>query len=255
MNKLIQMQTLYSIFEARTGIGHLPFTLDEFKKFMNESIIGLKYDDVDVWEDMRKKFETKYPHYLWKVFTSLCESYLSLKNVSLEEFYSSFQNIPIDRVQRILGAGSNGVVLKMGNDKVIKLFYGDHIKTCDEPFLRYCLTHKSSVFPKVYKIGKNWCIMELLKPYTDKCKLYMKVLDHSNIEGKTLFLHMVDSNYNFDKIDISKFNDIQKEVFFWCKQIAEEMKNINSKYIYFPGDLVLNNIGERDNGEIIFFDV
>ena len=250
------MKSLYSyLCEARESIGKLPFGLDEFKIFMTLCIIDAQYDDAEIWDVIRKKFETKYPANLWRTFTSMCECYFELKDVSLEEFYKSFENIPVDRVKRVLGAGSNGVVLKVDKDKAIKIFYGDHIKTCDEPFIRYCYKHDSSVFPKVYKIGKNWCLIELLKTHTDKCRLYMHTLDKSKVGGKTLFCHLMDNKYQFDKIDISEFSDIQKEVFFWCKEIAAEMDAINSKYIVFPGDLVLNNIGERDNGEIIFFDI
>ena len=250
------MKSLYLyVMEAREVVGKLPFSLEDFKSFMTTCIIDMAYDDADIWRDMRAQFEKVYPKSLWKTFTSMCECYFDLKNVSLDEFYKSFENIPIDRVKRVLGAGSNGVALKTANDKVIKIFYGDHIKSCDEPFIKYCYAHKSHVFPKVYKIGKNWCIMELLKTHTDKCRLYIDVLDKQKINGKTLMSLIMDKKYNFDEVDTSSFTDIQKEVFFWCKDVAEEMIAMNSKCIGFPGDLVLNNIGERDNGEIIFFDI
>lgn len=83
----------------------------------------------------------------------------------------------------------------------------------------------------------------------------MDTLDKSTVNGKTLFSLLIDKKYKFDKINIEEFTDIQKEVFDWCHQVAQEMKDINSSYISFPGDLVLNNIGERANGEIVFFDI
>lgn len=250
------MKNLYSyLIEAKEIVGALPFSLEEFKIFMTDSIINMGYDDVEIWGKLKDKFISKYSEKLWKIFTALCEMYLELNNTSIEEFYKSFENIPIKRVESVLGAGSNGVALQISSDKIVKIFYGDSIKKCDEPFIRYCYKHDSKVFPKVYKIGKKWCIMELLDTYTDKCKLYMDTLDKSKVEGKTLFNYIMNNKYKFDEIDTSKFTDIQKEVFNWCKMINVEMQNINSSYISFPGDLVLKNIGERKNGEIIFFDI
>lgn len=250
------MKNLYSyILEARETIEVLPFSLEEFKTFMTDSIIDMGYDDAEIWDILKDKFIEKYPEKLWKVFTAICEMYLELHDVSIEEFYKGFENIPIKRVENVKGAGSNGVALQISDDKIVKIFYGESIKKCDEPFIKYCYKHDSTVFPKVYKIGKKWCIMELLDVYTDKCKLYMDTLDKSKVDGKSLFNYMMDNKYKFDEIDTSKFTDIQKEVFEWCKIVDMEMKNINSSYISFPGDLVLKNIGERKNGEIIFFDI
>lgn len=250
------MKNLYTyLLEARAVVGALPFSLDEFETFISKAIIDCEYDDAEIWSIIKEKFETKYPSKLWKFFTSLCEQYLELQNVSIAEFYASFENIPLARIESVLGAGSNGVALRIGKGKVLKLFYGDHIKRCDEPFIKYCYKVDSTVFPKVYKIGKNWCVMELLQTHTDKCKLYIDTLDKSTVNGKTLFSLLIDKKYKFDKINIEEFTDIQKEVFDWCHQVAQEMKDINSSYISFPGDLVLNNIGERANGEIVFFDV
>lgn len=250
------MEKLYKyLLEARNVIGALPFTLEEFEIFMTKSIIDAEYDDAEIWNVVKEKFTSKYPIKLWRIFTSFCEQYLELQDTSISDFYKSFKNIPIERIERILGAGSNGIALKIGHNKVMKIFYGDHIKRCDEPFIKYCYQHTSTVFPKVYKIGKNWCVMELLNTHTDKCRLYMDTLEDSNINGKSLLSILIDKKYKFDQIDISNFTDIQKEVFDWCRKINNEMKNINSSYISFPGDLVLNNIGERENGEIIFFDI
>ena len=82
----------------------------------------------------------------------------------------------------------------------------------------------------------------------------MHTLDDKS-KGKSLLARIIDKKYDFNAVDTSSFSDIEKEVFTWCKQVSAEMKDMNSTYISFPGDLVLNNIGERDNGEIIFFDI
>lgn len=250
------METLYKyLLESRERLNKMPFSESEFELFMKDAIIDANYDNSKYWKAINDKFKSNYPAKLWNIFTSICEMYLHLKNTTIGEFYNSLKNIPVDRISNVLGAGSNGVVIKMGTDRVLKLFYGEKIKQCDEPFIKWCYKNNSDVFPKVYKIGKNWCVMELLSTHTGKCKLYMNVLDKSNINGKSLYRILSDHKYQFDKIDTTNFTDIQLEVFNWCKQIDAEMKMMDSRYIQFPGDLVINNIGERKDGKIIFFDI
>lgn len=246
------MKTLLQyINEARATIGELPFEYELFEKFIQDAIIDAKYDDSEYWGAMKTKV-TGYHKDIWKWFYSWCESYLYMKDIPLLNFYNAMKQIPLDRFNRVLGAGSNGIVLDMDGDKVIKIFYGDTIKLIDKPFIEYCYKHNSKVFPKVYKIGKNWCIMEKLNVRTTKCHMYMDIMDNVYINNRSVIMYVCDNN----KLPLfNKLSKNEKEVANWCFAVKKEMENINSKYIKYPGDLVLNNIGERDNGEIVFFDV
>lgn len=236
------------LLEARLTIGELQFNKDLFINFIKNAIIKAEYEDSIYWDEMKSIIENKNPN-IWKIFYTWCESILELQ-ITPEEFYEKIKRIPLDRLNRIIGSGSNGVVLDAG-DKVVKLYYSNHIKNCDKPFYEWCSKHKSKVFPKVYRIGKNWVVMEKLEIGTPKLRKFYHMIDHSYVDGISLY----DWISSDKPIDRSNFTKEELEVVEWGKLCKEEMNNIKSPYIKWPGDLSLNNIGERNNGDIIFFDI
>lgn len=246
------MKSLYVYLnEDREVLKNLPFDLDLFTKFMQDAIINMNYDDSDYWEPVKDLVTAHDPH-IWNIFYSYCESYFEIQSTtSIEEFYNALKNIPLDRYKRVIGAGSSGVILSF-KDKVIKIFHGARIKTNELPFFEWCLKHKSKVFPRVYKIGKNWCTMEKLKTGTPKCIMYMDIINNFPIKNFSLYSDISKGNV---LSDTSKLTKEQLEVYNWCLEVKREMDDMKSKYIKYPGDLALNNIGERDNGEVVFFDV
>lgn len=247
------MKSLYTyITEERMRLKDIPFDLDLFKKFIQDAIIDFNYEDSEYWEPMKISIINKYNTKIWDIFRSYCESYLELQdNTSIEEFYNKFAQIPLDRFNRALGAGSNGVVLSF-HDKIIKIYYGNKIKNTDEPFYKWCLNNDSKVFPKIYKMGKNWCVMELLKTRTPKCIKYMNIIDNFPVKN---FKIISDIAKGKTLEDTSVLTKDQLEVYNWCLTVKKTMDEINNRYISYPGDLVLNNIGERENGDIVFFDI
>ena len=61
------------ILESRDVIGQLPFSLDLFKKFIQDAIIDAEYDNSIYWEPM-EEIVKKYNPSLWNIFYSWCES-------------------------------------------------------------------------------------------------------------------------------------------------------------------------------------
>lgn len=238
------------ILEYRDTIGELPFDLELFNNFMQDAIIDSNYDDSPFWERMKSTVINTYGNKVWRWFYGYCEKYLEIMNqVDIRDFYDSLKQTPLNRLERVLGAGSNGIVIDQG-DRIMKIYYGEHIKNTDEPFIKWCYHNISKVFPKVYKVGKNWCTMEKLKTHTPKCKCYMDIID-----GNGPYNYINDISKGRRLKDTSILSQEQLEVYNWCWEVKNTMDLINSKCIKYPGDLVLNNIGERDNGEIVFFDV
>ena len=250
------MKTLSEyINENRLRVGTLPFTFEQFERFVKECILDNEFDDTLIWDEMKDLIIKKYNEKTWEMFKGWCESVYEFHNgrnskISLKQFYDELSLIPLDRVMRGLGAGSNGVVWEVSKDKVIKLFYNDHIKQQDKIFLEYCLNHQTKVFPEIYKIGDNWVMMEKLKTFTPKLKKWFEYIDDKKFEGKTIYDWTIEKN-----VDESIFDDFGKDVYKWCKMCQEEFKHINSPYVTWPGDLFLKNCGERNNGDIVFFDI
>ena len=148
------------------------------------------------------------------------------------------------------GIGQNSTVEDIGGGKVKKTYNLDHIKYCDLPFVKYCFKHKSKVFPIVYEYGDNWVILEKLKLNTPEIKKWFKYLDDIKYEGKSIYEWTKEKN-----VDEKIFDEYGLKVYHWCKQCQKEMKEMNSPYISWPGDLVINNVGQRKNGDIVFFDI
>lgn len=250
------MKSLISyIKESRLRIGRLPFSFEDFKEFITKCILDNEFDDAPIWNKIKNSIIQSYNEMTWNMFKGWCESVYEFhggrnSKISLEQLYDELSQIPLDRVTRGLGAGSNGVVWEIDKDKVIKLFYGDHIKQQDKIFIDYCYKHPSKVFPRIYKIGDNWVVMEKLKTFTPKLKKWFEYIDDKKFGGKTIYQWV-----NEKGVDINIFDDFGKDVYNWCIECKEEMKNIKSSYVSWPGDLFIKNCGERDNGEIVFFDV
>lgn len=238
------------ILEERARVGTLLIPIELFEPFIKDAILDWCYDDSEWWEPMEQLVTKNYGEKVWNWFHSWCECYREIKDkVTIEEFYQSLKKVPLDRFNRVLGAGSYGVVLDLDSDKVIKIFYKNEIPSEEGSFIKWCHKNNSKVFPKIYKIGKNWCVMEKLNIRTKKCCDYMKVIN-SKPNGYSFM-----RDIGVKKPDFSKFDDLQKEVYDWCFRAYSEMKDSGVRYMKWPGDLSLNNIGERDNGEVVFFDV
>ena len=248
------MKTLADYICERLYVGELPFTYEEFEVFINKCIIDFD-DEGPEWVNMKTVVTNAYGVTGWNMFKGWCESVLGYHHgrnsrITLKQFYDELKRIPLDRISRGLGAGSNGVVWAINDKQIIKFFYGDHIKDCDKPFIEWCSTHESKVFPKVYKYGENWCIMEKLACGTPKIKKWFEYLEDKKFEGKTIYDWVSEKN-----CDESIFDSFGKEVYRWCKTIQSEMKSMNSRSISWPGDLFQKNCGERPNGDIVFFDI
>lgn len=243
------MKTLYDFILERQYV-NFDIDFELFSNFMNDSVIDGNYDDSPYYNLMREQFINKFDEKLWKIFYSWCESYLFLKNSNLKDFYKSISNIPLDRLPKLLGAGSNGVVMSI-QDKVIKYFYGESINKYDEDFLKYCKTHPEvKVFPTVYKIGKNWCIMEKLNTNTPDIRRLFELIEKEKINGKNIYNWVKEKN-----VDTSIFNDKQLAAYKWCIDCKKAMEDIGSSRIEWPGDLFSKNVGQRDNKEFVYFDI
>ena len=243
------MKTLYDcLLETRETVKmHIPFDL--FDSFMRDAIIDMNYDDSEWWKPMRELVTDLYGAKVWRWFYGFCESYLQVKSeMSIEQFYDNIKRVPLDRFERVIGAGSEGIVLDVNDDKVIKISYSKTFGKTEAKFYEYCSKHKSNVFPVIYKLGKNWCVMEKLEPHTKKCNDYIKT-----IEDRTTGFRFISDICKGILPDTSTFSDIQKEVYDWCIAVKTEMED--NKISEYPGDLGINNIGERSNGDIVFFDI
>ena len=113
-------QLIEYIREARETIKvKIPWEL--FENFMKDAIIDMEYDDSKYWEPMRELVTKEYSEKVWRWFYGWCEGYMQImKNTTIKDFYNLMKIVPLDRFNRVLGAGSEGRVLDLHDDKVIK---------------------------------------------------------------------------------------------------------------------------------------
>ena len=253
----------YLINESGPVIGELPFTLDLFGQFMEECIIKGAYESSPIWQKMEQLVTNKYDKHIWDCFRGWCESYFMSKT-DLKTFYENFKLIPISRLSKLLGSGSNGIVLDMGS-RCLKLFYGNKIPSDDKKFYKYIMKNPHPNFPKIYRMGTNWVVMEKLLMYTDLCKEYSKLFDvdvqyieYGLKRKQKAKLYKIAGRIATTKLDkhlpkIFIDDDIVEKVLHWCIDCAQIFKEID---YYWPGDLALKNIGERpDTHEVVYFDI
>lgn len=230
----------------------LPFTREEFKRYCPNS-----WDDEDEFvKEIDDRIKNQYGYNAWKTFNGWVEG--SWHGSDLDILYDILCNVPLKRLDKMLGAGSNGIVIDVGN-RVIKWFHKNTpLKGEDEKFYEWCLNHpRSVVFPVVYRMGKNYVVMEKLKTDTTRCKFYDRYLgwngEKVEVNGKKDTLdHWIYKND--PKVEEVLKKDFKIwEVYQWGKKALKYL-NEATGFTEFS-DLRLANLGERKNGEIVWFDI
>ena len=245
------MKSLINILEERMRVGSLPFTREEFKKYAPDSWD----DDIEFIKEIDKRIEKQYGKAVLNTFRGWVEG--SWYDSDLDILYDVLQNVPLNRLNKMLGAGSNGIVIE-ANDKIIKWFHKNTPMTSeDRKFYEYCMSRPTKVFPIVYKLGKNFVVMEKLRTGTPKCKLYDSYLGFDgkkiDVNGKQITLDKIIYNPTSDALNVLKKDKEAWKIFQWGSEAIKHLE----KAVGFTefSDLRLANIGERKNGEIVWFDI
>ena len=247
------MKTLYQILEARARVQELPFTREEFKRYCPD---GWDCEDEFI-KEIDDRIKAKFGEKAWRTFNGWVEG--NWYGADLDVLYDILLNVPMSRLDKLLGAGSYGIVIDCG-DRVIKWFH-KNTPLCgeDERFYNWCLEHpKSKVFPVVYKTGENYVVMEKLKTWTPKCKLYDKYLgfsaDKIDVNGKPMKLEDIIYDPSIPgALDAVKKDRKVYEIYKWGVTAIKYLKEATGFSEF--SDLRLANIGERNNGEVVWFDI
>lgn len=243
------------ILEARETIGKLPFTRQQFKDFVQA--VDDFDDDSDIWKEIESMVTSTYGEKVWNGFKGWVEG--TQYGSDVDAMYDILCNLPKNRLEKILGAGSYGAAIELSNGLVCKIFHKNTpMEKSDRKFFEYCMKNKTNVFPNVRKLGSNFVVMDKLKTNTPKCRLYDKYLGFSAIkvaDGYTMN-DLVMGVFKGDKklIKIAdKLQGEEKEILNWGVEALTHLKAAVG-YTEFS-DLRLVNLGERADGAIIWFDI
>lgn len=266
--------TIIDIFEARERLGWLPMTDDEIAE-LAEACAEFAEDN-EAYMKAEGLVTSEYGQGVWDSLKGWLEH--AYFNGSTEQIIQTLKATPLDRLARMIGAGSFGAVLDYDRDKVIKWFHSrDGIDADDMKFYNECKKEggKGSPLPQIYRIGRNYVVMEKLLTMTPKCKMYARIFDDRKYDvssGRWWMSNIINHKYaddlyrRYDHMSKEEadrdFEDLHgiassdrkvAEVLEWYMKMHDILAGIG---IGFPSDIRLMNIGERPSThEIVAFDI
>lgn len=200
---------------------------------------------------IKQLFPEKYELVCYAFRNCLIKSYFQILNRNAlqkkEDFdpliFNRIFNFKVHKLQRLIGVGGNGFVLLNG-DKVIKVFF---TKIGKSNLVCLRLGSKNHpYFPKVFHIIHNIVVEEKLQTKTPKCYAYNKFIGRTSVNS--LYYTVLKDRNLYKK---KKWTDEQREMLIWLANIFNTKAKEKHKNIY---DIRIENLGERDNGEIVLFD-
>ena len=175
----------------------------------------------------------------------------------VEKFIKLIASQPLSRVEKVLGVGSEGVVIQIGNGKVMKVLFDTDFLSTNRFVLatmRKMIGQKYETLPNVYKVTRNIIIRDDVTPSTPKCQEYYKI-------SRTKF---GDCPYSLERLiaqgDYAKALEItgekEKPVVEWLQVLKQELLSLGiiSEKDTNLGDFKPANLGETKDGKVVYFD-
>ena len=247
------------IYES--AIGNLGITYDDFIGYINNQdpyANGADRQYKDRIQAILKKRFGKNHYSILRIIDEVIDAFiLDLNKMDVEPdevlfrlLYDKICNTPTTKIDKYKGAGAEAVVFDLGN-KIIKCFYKGHIPADKLAFYKFCELGKYEVFPKVLRIGKGYVVLEKLNVGTKKCQEITSTL-WKDIKGKMFYYRIQDND-----LDV-KLTPKQKAIVSWMEQIRlalADLRNEDPSTLRDFGDLHNQNLGEREDGTIVYFDI
>ena len=178
-----------------------------------------------------------------------------------KKFLKMIRKQPLERIKRILGAGGEGMVYDLGNNRVLKILFdtdwmGCNLQTIET--MKRMIGKKFETLPQIYKVTKNFIIRENCKPNTPRVKRFHDIATKKQFhDDKVSYENLVAGGHS-DKALVMARTKEEKDVINWLIRCCEELRSVG----YNPGEDGINtigdfrpaNLGETKDGRIIYFD-
>ncbi len=178
----------------------------------------------------------------------------------VERFVKFITSQPISRVEKIIGAGSEGLVIQIGNGKVMKILFDTDFMSSNKRTLetmKRMIGKHFETLPDIYKVTGNYVIREDVKPATAKCREYFRIATtkYSGLEdvGGTMERGFARGKIYDVNIAVPKTKEIQ-EVRKWLLKLRNELYTIGMEIKNNYGDFKPANLGETKDGRVVYFD-
>ena len=253
------MRLIDYIEESREVVGKLPFDLDLFTQYAKCRIFGSSNSDpfYEMFGIIKRSFTNNAV--VWDCLNGYIDVLGKLKHIrqsDIENLYHALEQTPLDRLDRLRGAGMQGVVLDFDDKRVVKIYYKP-MDDMDYRFYRSCMKNEYKTLPRVYKLGAQYVVMEKLDTDTKAIETFYKKFTRTRVyKGKTVeewcLIGEEPEGVSQDIIDL----------YNWGITCINEYASLGEDYAdsirtstIMPGDFSIKNIGRRSNGDIVWFDV
>lgn len=240
------------------SIGDIGIDFETFKGFFENDIAMSKTVD----KLFKKKFGKQYlemrcllDSVVQRMTIEMSQMGVEIDDIILRFIYEKIKETPVTKIDKILGHGAEACVFDLG-DKIIKCYYKNTIPAPTRKFFELCLKGEHKIFPKVYRIGKGYVVMEKVTPCTKKVQRMFATLSkkvkHNGVES-TLYHIIQDKTYKYDEL-----TNFQKEIVDFMEEIRQVLGDLSGNGINLYGDFGdfhKDNVGEKEDGTIVYFDV
>lgn len=170
----------------------------------------------------------------------------------VEKFIQFITSQPLARVEKILGVGSEGMVIELDKNKVIKILFDTDFMNSNESVLstmRNMVCKHFETLPRIHKVTKHYIIRENVTPNTKRVNDFYSISQTKVFESLTLeqcVARHLEAGLNL--------TPEQKDVKNWLVICREELTSIGHKIELNFGDFRPANLGETKDGRIVYFD-
>lgn len=269
------MRDLINILEERLRLGpglRLGLSRDELMELAEA--IAMDEEENPIYKKAEEAVTRKVGQKAWLSLVGWLER--SYYDKDTEWIAMSLEKLPIDRINRLLGGGSDAIVLELDEDWVIRWSHNGGPLGNERKFYEYCLRHPEiKCLPRIKKIGRSFVVEERLETLTPKCRRYddlmfnrIYYLPEKDVHAKLweVFAYDGGSLKDSGRAGQRDWRGARRELLgIMIKEGGEEVwrwadimdKALAKMGLYgFPADIRLANIGERERtGEIVAFDV
>lgn len=248
------MISLYeSLLMEAKSIGDIGISFETFRGFVDNDIIACK----EVDKLFKKQFGKKYldmrclmDETVQRMMIEMSHMGVEIDDVILRFIYEKMKDTSLNKINKIIGSGAEACVFDLG-DKIIKCYYNNKIPDHQKRFFDVCKTGKYNIFPKVYRIGKGYVIMEKVTSKTPLIqRLFTALFKEIKGQDGTLYHLVQDKKYDFESL-----NKIQKQAVLFMEEIRNALKAVTGYDESDFGDFHRDNVGQREDGSLVYFDI
>lgn len=175
------------------------------------------------------------------------------------KFMKLITSQPLSRVEKILGAGSEGLVIHIGGDKVMKILFDTDFLGSNKKMLstlRNMIGKRFETLPNVYKVTKNIIIRDDVMPDTPLCREYHKIATTKFDNCKYTLERLIAQGDLTQAYEVTGRNMKAKKVIKWLWALRKDLISIGAlqENSLNLGDFKPMNLGETKDGRIVCFD-